>query len=91
MSLKRSSLITPTRLNQTKYTGAIRETPESHITLWVNDPVRRFTTTFDPCFLEAKMIKYEGKLEVPENVAKKFLNKKQVKELSHLIKKPCKL
>lgn len=85
MKTKKSSTTFP-RLDQQKYTGPIAETPINHITFWVNDPLRRFTTTFNPKFLAAKIRKYEGKLEVSKEVAKKHLTKDELSELQKYLR-----
>jgi len=55
-----------------KYEGKIPETPTHHITLWVDDPIKRFTVTFDPKLLPKKIEKFKGKLEVPPQILKKW-------------------
>ena len=55
-----------------KYEGEIPETPAHHITLWVDDPIKRFTVTFDPRLLPKKIEKYGNQLEVPPKILKKW-------------------
>lgn len=55
-----------------KYEGEIPETPAHHITLWVDDPIKRFTVTFDPKLLAKKIEKFKGKLEVPPQILKQW-------------------
>lgn len=82
----KNALATPPRLDQQKYTGPITETPINHITFWVNDPLKRFTTTFNPKFLAAKIRKYKGLLEVSVEAAKANLTQEELQELKPYLK-----